>query len=363
MTAKAPDAFRYKVSTPEVIFGRGSISQLPAELDRLGLRRVVVLSTPTRHGLAERVARLLPERVALIHPAAVMHTPVEVTEEAVARAEGVAADGVISIGGGSTIGLGKAMILRRPMRHIAIPTTYAGSEATPILGQTAGGKKTTMRDMKLLPEVIIYDVDLTLTLPVKVAATSGLNAIAHAVEALYARDANPIISMIAEAGIEAIAKALPSIAREPQNVDARSQALYGAWLCGTCLGAVGMSLHHKLCHVLGGAYGLPHAETHSVVLPHAIAYNAPAIPDALAITARALSTSNPAQELYRLVGNLGVGRSLKSLGMPEDGIEKVARLAMEDPYWNPRPIEREPLLDLLKRAWAGLPPATDRSAS
>ena len=202
-------------------------------------------------------------------------------------------------------GLGKAIALRTDLPQIVLPTTYAGSEMTPILGETKDGVKTTQRTPKVLPEVVIYDVDLTLGLPPAIAATSGMNAMAHAVEALYAKDRNPVISLMAEEGIRSLARALPGIAEDPQDREARSDALYGAWLCGTCLGAVGMALHHKLCHVLGGAFDLPHAETHTIVLPHAVAYNASAAPDAMDRVARALGAETPHKACSTLAGRLG----------------------------------------------------------
>ena len=187
----------------------------------------------------------------------------------------------MALGGGSTIGLAKAIALRTDLPQIAIPTTYAGSEMTPILGETKDGRKTTQKSMKVLPEVVIYDVDLTMTLPAGLSGTSGINAIAHAVEALYAEDANPIISVLAEQSIAALGRALPQIAADPSDREARSDAQYGAFLAGACLGSVGMALHHKLCHTLGGTFDLPHSETHTIVLPHALAYNAPAVPKAV----------------------------------------------------------------------------------
>ncbi|MBV8399756.1 MAG: maleylacetate reductase, partial [Acetobacteraceae bacterium] len=251
-------------------------------------------------------------------------------------------------------GLGKAIALRTDLPQVVIPTTYAGSEATPILGETEGGRKTTQRSPQILPEVIIYDVDLTLTLPPALSVTSGMNAIAHAVEALYAQEANPVISMLAEAGIAAIARALPRIVTNPRDPEGRSDALYGAWLCGTCLGSVGMALHHKLCHVLGGTFDLPHAETHTVVLPHAVAYNAAAAPEALARVARAVETTkNAAQGLFDLARNLGAPTSLREIGMPESGLDEAADLAVASPYWNPRPIERDAIRALLDDAWQG----------
>jgi alcohol dehydrogenase class IV len=294
-----------------------------------------------------------------VFPGAVMHTPVEVSQRATALANETGADCTVALGGGSTIGLGKAIALRTDLPQICIPTTYAGSEMTPILGETADGQKTTQRSDKVLPEAVIYDVDLTLTLPPALSATSGINAIAHAVEALYAQDRNPVISLMAGEGVAALARALPLIAESPQDTDARADALYGAWLCGACLGAVGMALHHKLCHVLGGAFNLPHAETHTIVLPHALAYNAPAAPEAVAALSRALgNAADPARALYDLAGRLGAKRALRDIGMPRDGIDRAADIALKNPYWNPRPIERAGIAALIARAWSGEPPVT-----
>jgi alcohol dehydrogenase class IV len=234
-----------------------------------------------------------------------------------------------------------------------VPTTYAGSEATPILGQTEGGRKTTLRDLRVVPNVIVYDVALTLTLPVALSATSGINAIAHAVEALYAQDTNPVTTGLAEQGIGALARALPRIVADARDVAARADALFGAWTCGTVLGQVGMALHHKLCHVLGGTFDLPHAETHTVVLPYAAAYNAAAAPEAMARVARLLGAETAPEGLRALAAALGTPTALRDLGMPEDGIDRAADLAVADPYWNPRPLEREALRDLLAHAHAG----------
>jgi alcohol dehydrogenase class IV len=261
----------------------------------------------------------------------------------------------VSVGGGSTTGLGKAIALRTDAPQLAIPTTYAGSEMTPIIGETEGSAKKTQTTAKVLPEAVIYDVELTLSLPSRLSATSGMNAIAHAVEALYARDGNPVVSLWAEEGIRALAASLPMIVREPGSLAARTRAQYGAWLCAMCLGAVGMALHHKLCHVLGGAFDLPHAETHAIILPHALAYNAPAAPAAMARIASAIGAKHAADGLYELVRSLDIPLALKDLGMPKDGIDKAAELALKNPYWNPRPLEANAIRELIRRAWAGEP--------
>jgi alcohol dehydrogenase class IV len=227
---------------------------------------------------------------------------------------------------------------------------------TPILGETKDGAKITQSSLRVLPEVVIYDIDLTLSLPPAMSGTSGINAIAHAVEALYAKDRNPVISMFAVEGIRALARALPVIVEDPTDHSARSDALYGAWLCGTCLGAVGMSLHHKLCHTLGGAFNLPHAETHTAVLPHAFAYNASAAQDAVRLAGEALGTRNPVQALFELANKVGAKIALKDLGMPEAGIEQATDAALANPYWNPRPLDRAAIRDLISRAYGGEPP-------
>jgi maleylacetate reductase len=251
-----------------------------------------------------------------------MHVPIEIADRARGRARELGADALVAVGGGSAIGLGKAIALEHGLPVIAIPTTYAGSEMTPVWGLTQGGQKRTGRDPRVLPTSVIYDAELTLTLPVGMSVTSGMNAIAHAVEALYAPDATPIISLMAEDGVRALTGALPTLVTSARDLEARSAAQYRAWLCGACLGATTMSLHHKLCHSLGGTLDLPHAPTHTVVLPHALAYNQPAAPEAVAALSRALGgAGDPARVLWDLAGEL-VSRagSLFAVGFRDDRV-------------------------------------------
>ena len=348
--------FSYVALPGKVTFGFGTLSKVGEEMKALGCSRALLLSTPQQVAQVEALRAQLGALAAGLFSEAAMHTPVEVTERALEAAKACDADCTVALGGGSTTGLGKAIAVRTDLPQIVIPTTYAGSEATPILGETKEGLKTTRRDMKILPEVIIYDVDLTLTLPVGMTVTSGMNGIAHAAEGLYAKDGNPIITMVAEDGIRAIARSLPAIVADPSDKEARSDALYGAWACGVVLGTVGMSLHHKLCHTLGGTFDLPHAETHTVVLPHAMAYNAPAAPEAMKRLARALGAPDAPQALFDLAKSLGAPTSLRELGMPEEGLERVIDLALANPYWNPRPLEREPMRKLLENAFHGRRP-------
>jgi maleylacetate reductase len=350
------EPFVYNAHPARVIFGSGTLSRLPAEVERLGLERALVLATPQQEAAARELASRLGRRSAGVYANATMHTPVSVTEDALRVVAEQRVDGLVAVGGGSTTGLAKAIALRTDLPQIIAPTTYAGSEMTPILGETRDGQKVTQSSPKVLPEVVIYDVDLTLSLPPAISGTSGINAIAHAVEALYAQDRNPLISIIAKEAIRALASALQVVVERPSDRQARSDALYGAWLCGTCLGAVGMALHHKLCHTLGGSFDLPHAETHTAVLPHALAYNAPSIPEIMKQLADVLGTDDAARGLYELAGRVGAQRALKDLGMPESGIDLATDRALANPYWNPRPLERGAVRDLIARAYAGDPP-------
>jgi len=349
--------FIYTGQPSRVIFGFGTTAALPEEMARLGARRALILSTPAQEAQAHKLVEVLGEAAVGIFPGAVMHTPVDISDLAADRARQIKADVVVAFGGGSTTGLGKAIALRTGLPQIVLPTTYAGSEMTPILGETSGGQKRTQTTPKVLPQVVIYDVDHTMGLPVGLSGTSGINAIAHAVEALYAREANPVISLMAAEGIGALARALPAIARNPEDRTARADALYGAWLCGICLGSVGMALHHKLCHTLGGTFDLPHAETHTLILPHALAYNASAVPEAMA-RLRGVLGPDPALALFNLGHAVGAPASLAALGMPDSGIVRAVDLALSNPYWNPRPLERDALTALIARAHAGAPPIT-----
>ncbi len=336
--------FIYSALPTRVIFGRGRISEAAAEAERLGMKRPLVITTQQQ---AHTGVAIVLSTGGFAFAGAAMHTPVNVTEEALAVLNAQGCDGTIALGGGSSTGLGKALALRTDLPQLVIPTSYAGSEMTNILGETQGGAKTTKRDARIQPETVIYDPNLLNTLPDKFAATSGMNAIAHAVEGLYAVDGNPIVSLMAQEGIRALAAALP------EGKAGHDEALYGAWLCGTVLGSAAMALHHKLCHVLGGTFDLPHAETHTVILPHATAYNAPGSPEAMLRIKRALGSARAAGGLYDLAARLQAPLTLKELGMPESGLDKAADIAAANPYSNPSPITREGIRRLLDDAYHG----------
>jgi maleylacetate reductase len=339
-----------------VVFGWGTLRDIGNAVQGLGARRALVLATPEQEARAQEVAALLGDLAVGVFAGATMHTPVEVTKAAMQTYHDGACDCVVSVGGGSTIGLGKAIVVREDCRQVAVPTTYAGSEMTPILGETQAGRKTTRRDPKILPEVVIYDVDLTFSLPPGLTATSGMNAIAHAVEALYAKDRNPIISLMSQEAIRALGAALPVLVKDPHDREARGNALYGAWLAGAALGSVGMALHHKLCHTLGGSFGLPHSETHTIVLPHATAFNAVAVPQLLAPVAAALGAEKPGQALYDLARRIGAPVALKTIGLEAPALDEAAAIATENPYWNPRPFGKDDIRALLEDAYHGRRP-------
>ncbi|MBD9665516.1 maleylacetate reductase [Variovorax sp. VRV01] len=354
--------FIYHGQPSRVVFGPGALAHLEREIDLLGAHRALVLSTPEQQQQAHMVAERLGVRATGVFARAAMHVPIETAREARDEARRLGADCAIAIGGGSTTGLGKAIALDSGLPILAIPTTYAGSEMTPIYGITEGGLKKTGKDFRVLPRTVIYDPELTLTLPVPLSVTSAMNAIAHAAEGLYARDGNPVMDLMAEEGIRALASALPAIRRRSDDIDARGDALYGAWLCGAVLGNVGMALHHKLCHTLGGSFNLPHAEVHTVVLPQAIAFNAPAVPQAMSRIQRALGMAaqgSAAAGLFDLAQDNGAPVALRDIGMKEDDLDRAADIVVSNPYWNPReagPAQRGEVRRLLQNAFDGIRP-------
>jgi maleylacetate reductase len=345
--------FVFEARIPRVVFGIDSLGSVEAEVARLGCVKALVLSTPYQQREGERVVKLLGQRAAGLYAQAEMHVPIELARAARTYAADRGADCLVAIGGGSTIGLAKAIAVESSLPIVAIPTTYAGSEMTPIYGLTEGGIKKTGRDEKVIPKTVIYDPRLTATLPLTLTASSCLNAIAHAAESIYAHDVNPIISMMAEDGIRASRKALVWLLEDPDDLEIRANAQYGSWLCGIALGSVSMGLHHKLCHVLGGMFNLPHSDLHAVVLPYSLAYNLDAAPAAMRRIAAALALDHVPTGLFDLLKKVGLPQSLQAIGMPEAGIEQTVELVTASPYPNPRPFERGALLHLVTQAWHG----------
>lgn len=336
-----------------VQFGPSVRKTIAEEVRRLGASRALVLSTPHQSDAALEMAEYLGSLAAGVFCKAAMHTPVHVTEEAMSHVAETKADCVIAIGGGSTTGLGKAIAYRSDLPQIVIPTTYAGSECTPILGQTEDGVKTTLSDPSVLPEVILYDPELVATLPVSMTVTSALNAMAHAAEALYATNRTSETTDMAIDGLRAFVEGLPKVVLTPSDLAAREATQRGAWACGTVLGQVGMALHHKLCHTLGGSFDLPHAETHAIVLPHAIAYNARAASAELQPICDLLGGDNAGLALHDFAKKMNAPLALKDLGLKESDLDRAAEIATTKPYPNPQPVTRNDIRALLQAAWAG----------
>jgi alcohol dehydrogenase class IV len=409
--------FHYDALPGRVVFGAGvARRELLAEADRLNADRVLLVATESEEPLARELAAPLGDRVVAVFTSVRPHVPIQVAEAARALATSVRADAVLSVGGGSTTGTAKAIALTTGLPIIAVPTTYAGSEVTPVWGltersasgtsigtersasgtsigtersasgtsigtersasgtsiRTEQSRKTTGVDHRVLPRTVVYDPELTLTLPADLSAASGLNALAHCVEAFWAPRRNPISSLAAEEGIRALAAGLPAVYADPTDLAARSDLLYGAYLAGSAFAVAGSGLHHKICHALGGAFNLPHAQTHAIVLPEVLAFNAPAAPDAASRIGRALGASHPdgndktdpVAALRALSADLGIPRGLRELGLREDQIEEIVELvAPAVPVDNPRRADPAALREIIHAAWAGSVPATELAAT
>jgi alcohol dehydrogenase class IV len=354
-----PEPFTVDALPGRVVFGPGvSLHGLRDEVSRLGATRVLIVVAEHERELAERLGASLGEHLVGMFTHVLPHVPAPVAKEAIAIALRSDADALLSIGGGSTTGTAKAVALETGLPIIAVPTTYAGSEMTPVWGTTTSERKTTGRSPKVLPKVVIYDPELTFSLPADITAPSAMNALAHCVEAFYAPQANPITSLVAEEGLRAIARSVPVAVREPENLDARSDMLYGAYLAGSAFAVAGGALHHKICHVLGGAYDLPHAETHSALLPQVVAFNAPAIPDVMARVARAVDADDAACGLFDLAVLIGSPVSLEDVGLRADALDEAVALVLEQiAPGNPRTVGEDDVRAILTGALLGVRPS------
>jgi maleylacetate reductase len=354
--------FTHTMAPGRVVLGAGAVNQLSAEIERLGASRALVLATPGRKDQTDAATNSLGSARVGLFAKAKMHAPVEIAAEGLAEARRLNADCLITIGGGSAIGLGKGVALELGVPLICIVTTYSGSEMTDACGMLDGGRKIMHQSPNMRPKTVIYDPELTVGLPPSVSGPSGMNAMAHCVSAICSRNPTPMKSLISLEGIRAMADALPRIYENPNDVDARGDALYGAWNCGIAAGLGGRGLHHKLAHVVGGSFGLPHAETHTVLLPYSTAYNAPAVPDAMATIAKALGRSGNADAagaLSDLSKTIGAPASLKDIGMQESDLDKAADEVMENQYPNAAPYDRTKIRALLQAAFEGAEPGAE----
>jgi maleylacetate reductase len=354
------EAFACDALPGRVVFGAGAArTALADEVARLGVSRLLLIAAGGGETVARDLAAPLADRIAGTFTGVRPHVPVEVADAARKQAAAIGADAVLSVGGGSATGTAKAVALTTGLPVIAVPTTYAGSEVTPVWGLSDGERKTTGVDLRVLPRLVIYDPELTLSLPGPLSAASGLNAMAHCVDGFWAPGRNPVSALAAAEAIRVLAAALPAVARDGTDLGARSDLLYGAYLAGTAFAVTGSGLHHKICHVLGGRYGLPHAQTHAIMLPYVLAFNAPGAPDAASRIGQALGSEHPAAALQALAARLGLPRGLREIGLGEDQLAEAARLIEPVvPADNPVPAGAAALEVLLRHAWAGDPVGT-----
>jgi maleylacetate reductase len=347
--------FIHQLDTPRVVFGRGAVAQVPAEVERLGVRRVLIIGNPRRDGVRQLRAGALGPRVVgtidLVHE----HVPVEDAERAAAQALSIDADLLLPVGGGSAIGTAKAAARRTRLPILAVPSTYSGSEMTPIWGES-DDVKVTGRDPAVMPRTVVYDPDLSASMPAGLAATSAMNALAHCAEAVYDPECSPLTRAAALEGTRALSRGLRSLPGAHSSED----LLYGAWLAGVALGNASMGLHHKLCHVVGGQQRLPHGALHSVLLPYVLAYQEPAAAEVLGRFAAAVGHGNAAGAVWDLGRRLGTPTSLDAIGFRRSGTQDVVDAVMAAPPRGPREVDAAALRDLLDRAAQGLPPHSSR---
>lgn len=350
--------FEHETLPQRMCFASGDApAMVCAEVERLGGARVMVIAAAAEAGLADQVTAGVP--VVLRHQEVVMHVPIESAERARAAAAAHEVDLVISVGGGSTTGLAKAVALTQGIPIVAVPTTYAGSEATSVWGLTEGRRKTTGVDARVLPRSVVYDATLTLSLPVAMSVASGLNALAHCVDSMWAPRTDPVDQALAGEGIRALVAGLPAVVADPAGLEGREQMLYGAYLSAAAFSSAGSGLHHKICHVLGGTYDLPHAQTHAVVLPYVLGFNAPAAPAAERRIAEAFGTTSALEGLQRLQRAVDAPKALRDHGFDEADIEDaVHAILAAAPANNPRPVTAHDMRRLLRAAHCGSDPQT-----
>lgn len=345
--------FVHESLSQRVVFALGSAPEaVAAEVAALGAGRVMLIASDRAAVFADPIAAQLA--VVRRHDEVVMHVPVEVAEQARAAAAESRADVVVTVGGGSTTGLAKAVALTTGLPIIAVPTTYAGSEATNVWGLTDGGTKTTGVDEKVLPRSIVYDAALLTSLPAEMAVASGLNALAHCIDSMWGPRVDPIDQALAGEGIRALSAGLPQVALDGGDIEGIEQTLYGAYLAAVAFSSAGSGMHHKICHVLGGMFNLPHAQTHAVVLPYVLAFNAPNAPEAERRIAAGFGSAGAIEGLAKLRATVKAPAELRDHGMPEDGIAKaIEPILAAIPDNNPTPVTPENLAALLHALWEG----------
>lgn len=352
-----PDPFTRNSLPGRIVFGAGSVSRLGDELGQRGLGRALLISASHDAQLGEYGRAALGDRVALHWDEVRQHVPRELASRATEASWSAGADVLVAIGGGSTTGLGKAVAVETGLPLVVVPTTYAGSEMTPIYGLTSDKDKVTARDPRALPQIVVYDPELLTTLPAAIVGPSGMNALAHCAEALWAVNSDPITDAIALDGARRLARHLPA-AYASDDPAPRGEMLIAACLAGTALGTAGTSLHHALCHLLGGMFDAPHAETHAVMIPYLVSFLQPAVPAAALRLAQAMGASEAGlgDSIWELGVSVGTPTGLRSIGIQEDDLSRLVEAALARPLTSPRPLTYESLHAAVRAAWAGEPP-------
>ncbi len=366
------DSFVYRTHRQEIIFAPGALAQIGEAITHSGWTRLVLYASPSMQKAAhiEKIRTALGNRLVAVYGEVRPHVQDQQVQEAVELAVQCEADAVIGLGGGSPIGMAKAVASRLgEIQVIAIPTTYAGSEMTPVFGITHTDedppRKVTVNDPRIVPSLVVYDPQLTLDLPPELTASTGINALAHCIEALYSKTRNPLSTAAAKEAVGHIQKALLRCYQDGTDVEARSEMLLGSHLAGVSLATVSMGLHHGLCHVLGGSANVPHGLANAILLPHAIRFNADAAATELLPAADVMG----APETYRqqkdridaladlissLIGRMNLPQHLRDVGVNENDLPELARIAFQNKTIqnNPRPVtDVEQLETLLRGAW------------
>ena len=353
-----PVSFTRDTQPGRIVFREGAIDDVGAELARIDTTRAMLIAAEYDDRLTEHAQRAVGTRLQVVWDEVRQHVPRELAERATAAAIDKGVDALVTVGGGSTIGLGKAVAVQTGLPLVCVPTTYSGSEMTPIYGLTSDHEKKTWRDGRALPKVVIYDPQLLVSLPAHVVGPSAMNALAHCAEALWAPQTDPITDALALDGARRITRHLPSAYSEA-DAAARGQVLVASGLAGTALGTVGTSIHHALCHLLGGMYDTPHALTHAIVLPYAVKFVRPAVPAAVARLAAAMGTVSeelPAA-IWSLSRSVGTPHGLRAIGITEHQIEQAVEAALAKRLASPRPLNRSLAHRLLEGAWRGMSPS------
>lgn len=348
--------FNYSPVPSKVVFGENAALKLKDEISALGGARVMIACSKGMRGRIEHVIEALGDMCVALYDGAEPHCPEAVAMAAIDLFKEKKCDIIVAVGGGSTIGIGKAIALRTDAPLIVVPTTPCGSESTPIYGMLIGNTKKTGRDAKVIARTSIYDPALTTSMSAHHTATIGMNSLAHCVEALYGQSASPISDLYAAEGIKALTKGLRGSLADGNDLAARSQVLYGGMLSGYCVTLAGIAIHHKLCHVLGGHHGIPHGESNSVILPYAVAYNETAAPKAMEKIMAAMGTDSASGGIYDFATEMKVPKSLKELGMKESDLDIAAEETVRTTPYSPKPAQVKSVREMLQQAYEGIKP-------